>query len=45
MDAAKWAKIQATCIEIGFIQTAEPVEKFLAPDSIQAANTTPTGRN
>jgi ABC-type nitrate/sulfonate/bicarbonate transport system substrate-binding protein len=34
MDAAKWTKIQKTCIGIGFIKTAEPVEKFLAHDLI-----------
>jgi hypothetical protein len=34
MDTRKWTKIQATCIDIGFIKTAEPVEKFLAHDLI-----------
>jgi two-component system, sensor histidine kinase and response regulator len=34
MDTAKWTRLQATCVEIGFIPTTEPVEKFLTPDLI-----------
>ena len=36
MDPAKWVRVQATCVEIGFIPAAEPVEKFLIPDLLDA---------
>ncbi len=36
MDPAKWARVQATCVEIGFISTVESVENFLGPDLISA---------
>lgn len=34
MDPQRWRVIQVACIEMGFLQQAEPVEAFLPPESL-----------